>query len=123
MKREREERMVQKQQLKERFDSEYDGTQEEKDADYFGRLKEEYEKRAEQMKIEFEGMDKETRIQLEGFQVGHYVRLLIEGIPHEFVKYFDPHNPILIGALHSAEENFGFIQVLSFYFYNFNLHF
>ena len=60
---------------------------------------------------EFENMDEETRAQYEGFRPGVYVRVQIDNIPAEFVLHFDPSYPIVLGALLSAEQNVGYVQV------------
>ncbi|RDD40843.1 Ribosome biogenesis protein BMS1-like protein [Trichoplax sp. H2] len=60
---------------------------------------------------EFEGLDDESRIQYEGYRPGSYVRIELHGMPCEFIDYFDPKYPIIIGALNSGEENTGCVQV------------
>ncbi|XP_066522644.1 ribosome biogenesis protein BMS1 homolog [Hoplias malabaricus] len=96
-----------KKRLKERFDAEYDDG----DATYFDDLKEEMHKQAELNRAEFEDMDDETRVQYEGFRPGMYVRLEIPALPCEFVTNFDPHYPILLGALGASEGNVGYLQM------------
>lgn len=61
---------------------------------------------------EFEGVDEDLRNQIEGFRPGAYLRIQMENIPAEFVEFFDPSYPIIIGSLHSTEETFGFVQVI-----------
>ncbi|XP_040033013.2 ribosome biogenesis protein BMS1 homolog isoform X2 [Gasterosteus aculeatus] len=100
-------RLEKKQRLKERFNSEYDGG----DATYFDDLKEELQKQAELNRAEFDGVDDETRVQYEGFRPGMYVRLEIPSLPCEFVTNFDPHYPIILGGLSSAEGNVGYLQM------------
>ena len=58
-------------------------------------------------------MDEETRAHYEGFRPGVYVRVQIENVPAEFVMNFDPMYPIVLGALLSAEQNIGYVQVSS----------
>lgn len=62
-------------------------------------------------RAEFEDMDDETRVQYEGFRPGMYVRLEIPSLPCEFVTNFDPHYPVLVGALGASEGNIGYLQV------------
>uniref|UniRef100_A0A8B9L5Y6 BMS1 ribosome biogenesis factor n=1 Tax=Astyanax mexicanus TaxID=7994 RepID=A0A8B9L5Y6_ASTMX len=100
-------RLERKKRLKERFDAEYDDA----DATYFDDLKEEMQKQAELNRAEFEDMDDEARIQYEGFRPGMYVRLEIPGLPCEFVTNFDPHYPIILGALGASEGNIGYLQM------------
>lgn len=56
-------------------------------------------------------MDDEARVQYEGFRPGMYVRMEIPSIPCEFVTNFDPHYPVIIGALGASESNTGYLQV------------
>ena len=79
-------------------------------------------------KSEFEGLDDDTRaqvlsnmmiiwlscspaLQYEGYRAGVYIRIVIEGMPAEFIQYFDPHYPVILGGLLSNEETLGFVQV------------
>ncbi|CDQ78823.1 unnamed protein product [Oncorhynchus mykiss] len=100
-------RLEKKRRLKERFDTEYDDG----DATYFDNLKEEMQKQAELNRAEFEDVDDETRVQYEGFRPGMYVRLEIPSLPCEFVTNFDPHYPIIFGALGASEGNVGYLQM------------
>uniref|UniRef100_A0A674DIT3 BMS1 ribosome biogenesis factor n=1 Tax=Salmo trutta TaxID=8032 RepID=A0A674DIT3_SALTR len=100
-------RLEKKRRLKERFDTEYDDG----DATYFDDLKEEMQKQAELNRAEFEDVDDETRVQYEGFRPGMYVRLEIPSLPCEFVTNFDPHYPIILGALGASEGNVGYLQM------------
>ena len=56
-------------------------------------------------------MDEATRAQYEGFRPGLYVRLQIDNMPCEFVENFDATYPVVLGALLSAEQNIGYVQV------------
>uniref|UniRef100_A0A8K9VD08 Bms1-type G domain-containing protein n=1 Tax=Oncorhynchus mykiss TaxID=8022 RepID=A0A8K9VD08_ONCMY len=100
-------RLEKKRRLKERFDTEYDDG----DATYFDDLKEEMQKQAELNRAEFEDVDDETRVQYEGFRPGMYVRVEIPSLPCEFVTNFDPHYPIILGALGASEGNVGYLQM------------
>ena len=60
-------------------------------------------------------MDEETRAQYEGFRPGVYVRVQIDNMASEFVTHFDPMYPIVLGALLSAEQNIGYVQVNSIF--------
>lgn len=62
-------------------------------------------------RAEFEEMDDESRVQYEGFRPGMYVRLEISALPCEFVTNFDPHYPVIVGALGASEGNIGYLQV------------
>ena len=69
------------------------------------------QKQLEINKREFEELDTESRIKVEGYLPGTYVRMVLHGIPCEFVQRFDPHFPIVIGGLLNDEQRFGYIQV------------
>ena len=56
-------------------------------------------------------MDDQTRIQLEGFRPGLYVRIQIDNMPCEMTENHDPEYPIIVGALLTAEQNVGYVQV------------
>jgi ribosome biogenesis protein BMS1 len=60
---------------------------------------------------EFESLDEKSRINVEGYRAGIYAKLVIEGVPSEFVTRFDPRMPIIVGGLLATEDRFGFVQV------------
>lgn len=62
-------------------------------------------------KAEFENLDERQRVLVEGFKAGKYAKLVIEGVPAEFVKQFDAKMPIIVGGLSATEDRFGFVQV------------
>lgn len=62
-------------------------------------------------KAEFENLDERQRVLVEGFKAGKYAKLVIEGVPAEFVKKFDAKMPIIVGGLSATEDRFGFVQV------------
>lgn len=69
------------------------------------------QKQLEINKREFEGLDAESRVKIEGFLPGTYVRMVLHGIPCEFVERFDPRFPAIVGGLLNDEQRFGYIQV------------
>jgi len=69
------------------------------------------QKQVELNKREFEGLDPESRVKVEGFLPGTYVRMVLHGIPCEFVERFDPRFPVVVGGLLNDEQRFGYIQV------------
>lgn len=73
------------------------------------------QKQLEINKREFEGLDSASRIKVEGYLPGTYVRMVLQGIPCEFVEKFDPRYPIVIGGLLNDEQRFGYIQVFVFF--------
>lgn len=102
-------RLMKKRKLKERFDMEYDDGDAE--ATYFDDLKGEMQKQAELNRAEFEDQDDEIRVQYEGFRPGMYLRIEVENMPCEFVVNFDPHYPMILGGLGNSEGNVGYIQM------------
>lgn len=62
-------------------------------------------------KSEFENLDERQRVLVEGFKAGKYAKLVIEGVPAEFVKQFDSKMPIIVGGLSATEDRFGFVQM------------
>lgn len=62
-------------------------------------------------KSEFESLDERSRVSVEGYRAGKYAKLVLEGVPSEFVTRFDPRIPIIVGGLLATEDRFGFVQV------------
>ncbi|KFM76304.1 Ribosome biogenesis protein BMS1-like protein, partial [Stegodyphus mimosarum] len=99
---------MKKKELKEAFNNNLDIT---KDKSYYEALKAEVDAQTELNRKEFEDLDDEVRIQYEGYRPGLYLRLEVEDMPCEFVKYFDPAYPIIIGSLLKGEDKMGYLQV------------
>ncbi|CAG8642010.1 16591_t:CDS:2, partial [Acaulospora morrowiae] len=97
--------------LKKKFDAEYDDKDDKPKMDFYDEMKDEIAKQLQLNRDEFEDDDPLTRAMVEGFRPGTYVRILLKGMPCEFVKYFDPTYPIIVGGLLTTEENLGFIQL------------
>lgn len=53
---------------------------------------------------EMQHMDMDSRRALEGMSPGQYVRMELQDVPVEFVKYFDPCVPILLGGLRQGDD-------------------
>ncbi|KAJ3345642.1 Glycoside hydrolase 2 (Mannanase, beta-galactosidase), partial [Kappamyces sp. JEL0680] len=101
-----------KEELKNKFDANYDGEEEEEEAGTF--YEQQKEEMARQMQInrqEFQDDDPELRAQVEGYRAGMYVRILLRNMPCEFIDNFNPDYPVIMGSLLPSEEQFGFIQV------------
>jgi len=62
-------------------------------------------------RAEFENLDESQRVAVEGFKAGKYAKLILEGVPAEFVTKFQPKMPIIVGGLSATEDRFGFVQV------------
>ena len=56
-------------------------------------------------------MPEATREALEGFRPGAYLRLVLRGVPHEWVDHFDPSRPLLVGGLLPSEDAMGYQQL------------
>ncbi|KAF8579811.1 DUF663-domain-containing protein [Ramaria rubella] len=98
--------------LKRKFDEQYDDPNDTSGKmDFYEEKKDEMARQLQLNRAEFEGVDPETRALVEGFRPGSYVRIELSHVPCEFVTYFDPTYPIIVGGLTPAEERFGFLQV------------
>lgn len=62
-------------------------------------------------KAEFEELDEMQRAAVEGYRAGKYAKMVIEGVPAEFVNRFQARLPIVVGGLSPTEDRFGFVQV------------
>lgn len=109
---ERERIAKRKEELKKKFDEEYDGEDEDgPKLDFYEQRKAEIEKQLNMNRAEFEEDDPATRAMVEGYRPGSYVRLLIKDMPCEFIQHFDPTYPVLVGGLLTSEDQFGIVQV------------
>ncbi|KAM3717254.1 Ribosome biogenesis protein [Dirofilaria immitis] len=99
-------RKIAKQKLKICFNAEYDETNK-----HYVQLKGELEEQSKLNKAVFEELDEATRQHLEGFRPGLYVRVEFENVPMEFVQYFDPTRPCIIGGLLTGEQSVGSVQI------------
>jgi ribosome biogenesis protein BMS1 len=79
--------------------------------DWYDAQKAAIQKQLDINKSEFEALDERARINVEGFRAGQYAKIVLEGVPAEFVTKFSPKMPIIVGGLAAAEERFGFVQV------------
>ncbi|KAJ9608841.1 Glycoside hydrolase 2 (Mannanase, beta-galactosidase) [Cladophialophora chaetospira] len=62
-------------------------------------------------KAEFGSLDPLARTRAEGFKAGTYARIVLEKVPYEFVRSFNPKLPVIVGGLAPTEDRFGFVQV------------
>ncbi|KAG1711367.1 hypothetical protein DVH05_008621 [Phytophthora capsici] len=69
------------------------------------------EEQAQRNAEEFGEEGEDMRLQLEGFRNGLYVRIEFSGIPAEFVRYYDPKSPIVVGGLPNMEDSLGLVRM------------
>ncbi|GAA5872522.1 hypothetical protein JCM16303_004547 [Sporobolomyces ruberrimus] len=100
-----------KEQLKRKFDAEYDDDEDEDKMDFYAEQKAEIERKLQATKAEFAEDDAETRALVEGHRPGTYVRMEIPNVPYELIENFNPRIPMIVGHLLAHEESFGFVQV------------
>jgi ribosome biogenesis protein BMS1 len=79
--------------------------------DWYDAQKAQIQKQLDINKAEFEILDERQRVNVEGFRAGMYARVIIEGVPSEFVTGFNARMPIIVGGLSATEDRFGFVQV------------
>ncbi|KAK6063520.1 ribosome biogenesis protein [Seiridium cupressi] len=60
---------------------------------------------------EFNALDERQRVAVEGFKAGKYAKLVIDGVPAEFVQNFDARLPVIVGGLAPTEDRYGYVQV------------
>ncbi|ORZ35046.1 hypothetical protein BCR44DRAFT_1493242 [Catenaria anguillulae PL171] len=100
-------------ELKKKFDAEYDGMSDDdgdKERTYFDVMKEQLQRQVELTREEFED-DEQARVRVLGHMPGSYVRIIIEGMPCEFVNNFDPRYPTVVGGVGQGEDQYSFMQV------------
>ncbi|CEG78865.1 Putative GTP-binding protein AARP2 involved in 40S ribosome biogenesis [Rhizopus microsporus] len=108
---EREKIAKRKEQLRKKFEEEYDDSEDGPKMDFYEQKKQEIEQQLQTNRAEFENDDPVTRAMVEGYRPGSYVRILIKDMPCEFVQNFDPTYPIVVGGLLTSENQFGWVQV------------
>lgn len=123
---EREKNAKRKEELKKRFEEEdRDGflndkanarreggdIQEFGEDDWYDAQKAMIQKQLDINKEEFETLDERQRTAIEGYRAGKYAKIVLEGVPAEFVSKFDSRTPIVVGGLTPTEDRFGFVQV------------
>ena len=123
---EREKNARRKEELKLRFEEEdregffndkandrKEGVDEEQfgEDDWYDAEKAKIQKQLAVNRAEFDALDEKSRVRVEGYKAGTYARIVLEGVPCEFVNGFNPRLPILVGGLTPTEERFGFVQI------------
>jgi len=79
--------------------------------DWYDAQKAMIQKQLDINKAEYETLDERQRVAVEGFKAGQYAKMMIKGVPAEFVKKFSARMPIIVGGLSATEDRFGFVQV------------
>ncbi|BGO96776.1 GTP binding protein [Rhodotorula toruloides ATCC 204091] len=100
-----------KEELKRKFDAQYDDDSDEEKMDFYTEQKAEMERKLKATRAEFAEDDAETRALVEGYRPGTYVRIELHGVPCELVQNFNPRIPMIVGHLLAHEESFGYVQV------------
>lgn len=103
-----------KEELKLKFDEEYDNKEldaKKGEVNLYDQAKEEMQKQALMNQETFEGEDISVRHQISGYQPGEYVRIILKEVPAEFIENFSSEYPIVLGGLKPSEEQMGFLKV------------
>ncbi|KAG7135658.1 Ribosome biogenesis protein bms1 like [Verticillium longisporum] len=79
--------------------------------DWYDAQKAMIQKQLDINKAEFEELDERQRSAVEGYKAGRYAKLVIEGVPAEFVEKFSAKTPLILGGLSATEDRFGYVQV------------
>ncbi|KAL0933077.1 ribosome biogenesis protein [Colletotrichum truncatum] len=87
------------------------GDQEFGEDDWYEAQKAMIQKQLDINKAEFENLDERQRAAVEGYKAGKYAKIVLEGVPAEFVEMFNPRMPIILGGLSPTEDRFGYVQV------------
>lgn len=105
-----------KEELKKKFVEEFDGKYDAKedgegaDTTYYEQLKASMAKQRAATDAEFADLDVKKREDILGITSGTYVRMVLNGVPPEFIENFDPRKIIILGGLLANEVGFGFSQ-------------
>jgi len=78
--------------------------------EYVEALKREKGARMQRNAEEFGDDVESNRFRYEGYRQGIYCRIRIDGVPPEFVRCFDPANPLIIGGLTPQETERGLVR-------------
>ncbi|KAG6000727.1 hypothetical protein E4U54_001304 [Claviceps lovelessii] len=79
--------------------------------DWYDAQKAMIQKQLDINKEEFETLDERQRVAVEGYRAGKYAKMVLEGVPAEFVSQFNARLPIVVGGLTPTEDRWGFVQV------------
>ncbi|KAG6039520.1 hypothetical protein E4U41_002490 [Claviceps citrina] len=79
--------------------------------DWYDAQKATIQKQLDINKEEFDNLDERQRTAVEGYRAGKYAKMVLEGVPAEFVLKFNARLPIVVGGLTPTEDRWGFVQV------------
>lgn len=54
---------------------------------------------------EMDGLGSEALVELQGYLPGQYIRVELKNVPVEFVKYFNPNHPTILGGLQAQDDD------------------
>ncbi|EGX92923.1 ribosome biogenesis protein (Bms1), putative [Cordyceps militaris CM01] len=124
---EREKNARRKEELRQRFEEEDrdgflndkanarreggDDAQEFGEDDWYDAQKAQIQTQLDINKESYAELDERQRTAVEGFRAGRYAKLVLEGVPSEFVARFDARTPVIVGGLTPTEDRWGYVQV------------
>lgn len=79
--------------------------------DWYDAQKAMLQKQLDINRAEFDSLDPLSRARAEGFKAGTYARIVLDKVPYEFVRSFNPRMPVIVGGLAPTEDRFGFVQI------------
>jgi ribosome biogenesis protein BMS1 len=79
--------------------------------DWYDAQKAALQKQVKINRAEFDILDPHSRARAEGYKAGTYARIVLENVPYEFSRSFNPRFPVILGGLAPTEDRFGFVQV------------
>lgn len=110
-----QELVAKKIELKAKFDDNFDGRFDARDGDkaddnYYEQMKASMARQQALNDAEFADEPEQRQVELVGCRAGKYVRIVIRGLPCEFVERASPLTHTIIGGLLPSESSFGFCQ-------------
>lgn len=79
--------------------------------DWYDAQKAMLQKQLDINRAEFDSLDPTSRARAEGFKAGTYARIVLDKVPYEFARSFNPRMPVIVGGLAPTEDRFGFVQI------------
>jgi ribosome biogenesis protein BMS1 len=79
--------------------------------DWYDAQKAMLQKQLDINRAEFDSLDPISRARAEGFKAGTYARIVLDKVPYEFVRSFNPQMPVIVGGLAPTEDRFGFVNI------------